>query len=83
MSEGAVLPLVLVGPTLGAELSVHPSSTNAKLAISSRTKDRIFMILPFLMICGTSEADTVEPPLARQVCLLVGGARLQGRRVGP
>jgi hypothetical protein len=40
-----------VGDTSGAELSEHPNSTNAKLAISNRTSDSVFIALPFLMIC--------------------------------
>ena len=51
----------------GAELSEHPASPNAILAISKRATDRIFMALPFLMISGMNEENTLTPSLAWQV----------------
>jgi len=37
-----------VGDTGTAELSEHPTTTNAKVAISSNAKETVFMTLPFL-----------------------------------
>jgi hypothetical protein len=41
-----------VGDTIGSVLSEHPNITNAKLAISNRAQERIFMAIPFLRVCG-------------------------------
>ena len=66
--------------TTELELSEHPHITNAKLAISKRATDRIFIALPFLMICGMDEDGTSEPPLTKQVrfSLLNGTAGSSG-----
>jgi hypothetical protein len=50
MSEVGGLSLLLADARTGAELSEHPSRTNAKLANNNRATDRIFMALPFLLI---------------------------------
>ena len=47
-----------LGATMGPELSEHPNSTNAILAISNKAQDRIFMTFPFLMICGRCILDS-------------------------
>jgi hypothetical protein len=41
-----------VGETTGDELSEHPNSTNATLAISSKTTERAFMIMSFQILVG-------------------------------
>jgi hypothetical protein len=45
MSDVAGSSLTLADATIGAELSEHPNSTNAILAISRRTQDKVFMTL--------------------------------------
>jgi hypothetical protein len=51
-----------VGEATGDELSEHPNSTNAILAISKRANDKIFMTLPFLK---SGRLNTVEGMTAR------------------
>jgi len=69
MSKPGALLSTLAGAAIGAALSVHPASTNAKLAISSKAKDIVFMSLLLLLMSGLCEVNWGGcHPLAKQEC---------------